>query len=182
MATTIGNDSIGGAQTNLRNGFRIFTKVTLPNTDGGTIDQVELYCGGNGSAGAGTATFKCIVYRDVGAVPTTLLGYGQEVSVAFGAALAWRASVITVPAVIPSGDTAVWIGHHGGPTDNVILYNRNATGGSGGFVADTYADGAADPSGAVTSDVTNQQSHRANFTSAGAATGGAGNLLLMGCG
>lgn len=160
---TIGNNLIGSQQTNLRLDFRIFAKVTLPDTNGGVIDNVEVYTQGNGAAGSGTGRFKGVVYRDVGAVPTTLLGTGAEVSAAFGVAAAWRMSTIASPAAIPAGDTAVWIGHHGGATDSVLAYNRNTSGGSGGFVGDTYADGPANPSGAITTDA-NQVSLRANWT------------------
>ena len=63
--TTIGNDLIGGATTNVRLNFRIHVRAALPDTNGGTIDRVEFYNGGNGANGSGTVLMRGIVYRDV---------------------------------------------------------------------------------------------------------------------
>jgi hypothetical protein len=98
---------------------------------------------GQGAA-IGTQNIRGNIYADSSNYPGALKESGAAVSVAKGAAAAWKGMAMTGNVYVDGG-AAHWALLHSGTTE-AATYHRDASGGARVYgIADTYSDGAADP-------------------------------------
>ena len=93
---------------------------------------------------------KALLYSDDGGDPDALLATGSVVHFDDNAALAWVDLPFAAAVELEAG--TYWYGFIGDATATGLLIRCLSSGGSGGYNVDTYADGPADPAGALTPD------------------------------
>lgn len=153
-SVAIGNTDAKATPFSLGADTVLIQKFTVGG-DGGELDTLRAYMDGGG-AGLGSQNFKGLVYEDNAGTPGDLVAVSAEVNILKDAAAAWVDFAFAGETILP-GD--YWIGLHRGTTASVARIYRDATGGTVRFVADTYADGPADPYSGGSTGVENYSMH-----------------------
>lgn len=155
---TFGNTGIGSLNAAFTFDWKQAQQFT-PASGNGALDDVKIYC-----SAAAIIPVKAVIYSDNAGAPDALLWTSTEQNIN---ALGWY--TFTGGALAITNGTPYWLGEiHG--TANITYYYENL-GGDRAYNADAYADGPADPFGAITGS-TRDVSIYADYTpTGGIATG-----------
>ena len=148
---TFGNTSIGSTPVSIHSSTNNKTVSKFTLSEAGTVTKLSIYLDGNGT-GSGPQVIKGVIYDDDGAsaVPGTLMGTSEEVSIADAAAAAWVDFTFASPVALTSGNW--YLGLIAGSNIRGAQMYQESTSPTDNIwkVSDTYTDGASDPFGAAT--------------------------------
>lgn len=139
--STFGYETIGATPSADWANYKAVDKFAL--SEDGDISKLTAAL----ANGASACHAKAIIYSDSAGSPDALIATGAEVAIADSQAEGWvdfpMASVVSLDA------GTYWLGVIGDASAGALSLRREDAGGSFGYAADTYADGASDPCGAL---------------------------------
>lgn len=147
---TFGNTTTQTTYDNNIDDYKNGSRYTL--SEGASISKLTAYLDNTGGA---ACHVKGLIYAESGSnTPSALLGTTGEVSIGAGASVAWVDMTFSSPIVLVAGSYWLFV-HLAADGDDTFAFRCDKTTGVGGYGADTYSDGPANPFGSYSSQAWN---------------------------